>query len=491
MPEEHSVDFLKKKYNLAPKRVPRKRKKMRKNLAMVLFFSLAAVGVLFSYQVVHTSSQSENDSLSLFSPLKHLITSADKTIRGEENDRTNILLMGIGGAGHEGPELTDTMIFTSIKPSTNDVSMLSIPRDMVVPMGDYGWRKVNHANAYGESEEAGTGPDLAVHTLEEVLAEPINYYVKIDFDSFEEVIDAIGGVDIYVERSFTDYSYPTDDYLTQTLSFEAGWQHMDGETALQFARSRKGTNGEGSDFARAARQQKVITAAKDKLLSTSTLLNPGRLNNLVQIFNKNVDTNMSIWEMIRLAKLAPNVESDKINHFVLDDAPGSPLYSSTINGSYVLLPKRDDWSDVQYLVENMFNDEELNFTSTRDLKAPEQTVRVEIQNGTFLSGLASEAADVLMGSGFDVIEIGNADTRGYDRTIIYDLTDGAKSSELEILKEFLSADIGQSASGWLTSPEIVPRELSLTDAGSHQVTSDEEIDFLIILGQNAQGIVLQ
>ena len=485
MPEDYSVDFLKKKYNLAPKRSIRKKRNRGLQFGIATFLSLAIVGILFSHQYAQTSS-GEGEHFTLFSPFERLITSNDKSISGENDDRINVLLMGIGGGSHDGPELTDTLILASFKPSTNEASMLSIPRDLVVPIPGYGWRKVNHANAYGEIDDPGSGPEQTVSILEEILDQEIQYHVKIDFSSFEEVIDAIGGVDVYVDRTFTDPLYPAANDLTQSLTFEEGWQHMNGETALQYARSRHGNNGEGSDFARAARQQKVITAAKDKILSSSTLFNPARLNSIAQLFNRHVETNLSIWEMVRLAKFAPELSNDNMNHFVLDDAPGSPLYSSTINGAYVLLPKQDDWSDLQYLAANMFSDEDLDFSSARSLEPPEQEIYVEIQNGTFVTGLAGDLADILAASGFNITDISNADSRGYERTIIYDLTEGKKSAELEVLKEFLSADIAQSVEGWLLSPEIVPRELNVDSP-----SGEEGVDFLIILGQNAQNIVLR
>lgn len=487
--EEHSIDFLKEKYDLAP--THKKARRVRSTLKIVgTFLGLVAiVGVIFSYnlsQDIETSS-GEVEGFSLFSSFRNLVGSEDKELTGADDDRINVLLLGIGGAGHAGPELTDTIIFSSFQPSTNEVAMLSIPRDLAVAIPGYGYQKINSANAYGELEEKGQGPIWASKIVSDLLNQDVHYYVKVDFNGFVDLIDAVGGVDVYVERTFTDYTYPTDDDLVQTISFEQGWQHMDGETALMFARSRHGTNGEGSDFARAARQQKILLALKEQVLSTSTLLNPGRLDRIIETFQDNVSTNMSFWEMLKLARYAPDIDLNSVHLSVLDSGPDSPLYSTTINGSYVLLPKQDDWSGLEEVAENIFETNASSSAAT-EVVEPQAMARVEIQNGTSVSGLAFQASQLLMGTSFDVVSIGNADSKEYKTTIIYDLSGGEKDDALAVLKEFLEADVSMTASGWAFSDEVVPRELTITD---EEIDADDGIDFLIILGQNAENLVLR
>lgn len=492
MSEEHSVDFLKKKYKLAPQRTDVKKPKKAARLLGGFLVIAAIVGVVFSYKVAETHIDNTPDTggFSLFSTFRQLVTADDKPLTGEDDDRINFLLMGVGGEGHAGPELSDTLMFASFRPSTHEIGMLSIPRDTIVPIPGYGYRKINHVNAYAELEEPGSGPAAASEVVGEILDQDIHYSVKVDFEGFKDLIDAVGGVDIYVERSFTDYSYPTWDDLYQTVSFEEGWHHMDGETALQYARSRHGNNGEGSDFARAERQQKVILAVKDKVLSPGTLLNPGKLNKLIETFQENVQTNLTFWEMVKLARFAPDVNTENIHHYVLDSSPDSPLYASTINGAYVLLPKKDDWSEVQDIAANIFEAESAAVVEA-DEPIPSQQAAIEIQNGTGVTGLAFQTSQLLATSGFDVIKIGNADSRTYDQTIIYDLTEGKKSDELAALKEYLEADVSMSAAGWIFADEVVPRELTVTNPGEEYVTSSEPIDFLIILGQNATELVMR
>lgn len=514
---------------------------------------LATVGVIFSSQVNSTSESSGSfPDFSLFSAIKHLVSSSDRDLEGEKVDRVNFLLLGIGGAGHDGPQLTDTIIFTSFRPSDGAVAMMSLPRDMTVPIPGYGYRKVNHANAYGEMENPGTGSELASQVIGEVLDEDINYYLRVDFAGFEEFVDAIGGVDVYIENGFTDSNYPiegkeydecghassetsdplvtSDLELTQdepselaqilaidqeeqgileealeeenlpevvpdyscrfeSITFYEGWTHMNGRTALKFARSRHGNNGEGSDFARSKRQQKIILAVKDDVLSASTFLNPSRISKMMDTLKANISTNLDVWEIVRLAGEFKNLSASEITNHVIDASDASPLYATVLNGAYVLLPKNDDWGPIQNIAENIFTpDSELNTPFT---DAPEQKpkfVKVEIQNGTNVTGLAFTTSQLLDGQGFDIVKVGNAVSRDYAHTVIYDLTNGQHSDELKALRDYLQADVTLSATGWLLSDDVVPQEIAFSSEDYERLATQEDIDFLVILGESASGL---
>lgn len=529
---------------------------------LVVLIVLASVGAGFSYHVSSTSESSGNfPTLSLFSTIRHLVSSNDRELDGEEEDRVNFLLLGIGGEGHDGPQLTDTIIFTSFKPSDGSVAMMSLPRDMTVPIPNYGYRKVNHANAYGEMDNPGSGPELASQVIGEVLDEDIHYYLRVDFDGFAEFVDAIGGVDVYIENTFTDPNYPSHgkEYATcgggggglgglegeegtegaggteglrdeeeetelaeilaigqeeqgileealeeenqpevidyscrfESITFYEGWTHMDGETALKFARSRHGNNGEGSDFARSERQQKIILAVKDKVLSASTFLNPSRISKMMDTLKDNIATNLDVWEIVRLAGEFKDLSAGEIVHHVIDASDASPLYATVLNGAYVLLPKNDDWSALQRIAENIFTpDSELN---TQFADAPEQKpkfVTVEIQNGTNITGLAFRASQLLDGQGFDVVKVGNAVSRGYEHTVIYDLTNGQRSEELKALRDYLQADVTLSATGWMLSSDVVPKEVTFSSEDYERLATQEDVDFLIILGETAGSFAI-
>jgi len=412
------------------------------------------------------------------SQIGKLIRSEDKILKGEKDNRVNFLLLGMGGAGHDGAYLTDTMIIASFDPKENKVAMVSIPRDLAVPVPGYGQRKINSINAYAEAKEDGSGGEETSQVVGQVLDIPIHYYVRADFQGFETLIDKLGGISIYVEKSFVDNQYPTNDEKYQTLTFEEGWQTMDGDTALKFVRSRHGTNGEASDFARSRRQQKVLVSLKEKILSFSTLLNPVKIQSVYDAVKNSIDTNMEMWEIVRMSHLARDVDTEKIIHQVLSADEGGLLVAANIDGAYVLEPRTGNFSEIQFLVKNIFNTaSEINFEDK-----PEPT-RVEIQNGTKITGLASRTAEMLNKFDYKVTRVSNADEQNYENTIIYDLTEGAKNDELTFLKTKLNADVSLSLPSWLTN-STTSAEVNLFNQPP-VIAKNNSTDFLIILGKNA------
>ncbi|HNS63540.1 MAG TPA: LCP family protein, partial [Anaerolineaceae bacterium] len=178
------------------------------------------------------------------------------------NSRVTILLMGLDYRDWEAGEVphTDSMILLTIDPMTSSAGMLSIPRDMWVNIPGYDYYKINQAYYFGELDQLpGGGPALAVKTVESFIGVPITYYAQIDFGAFVRVIDEIGGVKIDVPEKIT--IDPIGDSPKVTL--EPGRYTLNGELALAYARSRKGS---GDDFARAERQQQVILAVRDRIL---------------------------------------------------------------------------------------------------------------------------------------------------------------------------------------------------------------------------------
>jgi len=345
-------------------------------IVLVLTIALLAVGLSLSFKIISSvsshSSGADGEKISVFQQIGNLLSKQGEKLKGEENNRVNILLMGMGGYGHQGSLLTDTIILASFKPSTKQIALLSIPRDLAVEYpGDYYWRKINNSLAFGrDMDYPGGGEALAGDLVKQVTGQKIHYYGLIDFTGFEQIIDGLGGVKINVETSFNDYSYPTSDYGYQTISFSAGEQLMDGETALKFVRSRHGTNGEGSDFARAERQQKVIIALKNKITSFSTLISPKKIAEILNTLGSHTKTDMEIWEMLRLYKLTQSTKAENFNSIVLDNAADGLLKTETgINGAYILVPKADNFSQIHEFCENIFQKKE----------SPEENPKVSIK----------------------------------------------------------------------------------------------------------------
>ena len=465
-------------------------------VAVLVIFAVAAT--VFSYKVV-TSEQATEGSfmgrvgkLPVFSGIKYLTSASERGLRGQSEDRTNFLLLGIGGAGHDGPLLTDTVMLASLRHSDGKVGVVSMPRDLSVDIPGYGWRKLNHANAYGEWDEEGYGPILASQVVSNVTGQPIHYYIRVDFQGFVDFIDELGGIEVNVERSFTDYQYPAPNDKYQVVSFDAGPQKMDGETALTYVRSRHGTNGEASDFARSRRQQNVMVAAKEKILTPSFILNPKKIIKLYEMVKDNVATNLSTGEMVNLVKLSRKIDTDNVSSEVLSTGPGSPLYATSINGAYMILPRGGTWDEVREIAKNILDDgEELtgasgSSTGTTSSNAP---AKVEIQNGTNIPGLAYAASLELKENEYNVVKIGNALKRDKSKTVIYDLTNGEKSEELNELRSLLGADISTTTSGWIFAPDLVPTSVTLTDEPGKVTATMDNIDFLVILGASSKNLV--
>ncbi len=432
---------------------------------------------------VSTNTESWIDRIPLISQVKHLAESADRDLVGENRDRVNILLLGVGGKGHDGGQLSDTIMIASLKPSTKQVSLFSIPRDLAIPMGNRGWRKINSVNALAEAEDAGSGGIASSQAIGNLLEAPIDYYVRVDFDGFEKIIDEVGGVDVMVENTLDDYSYPIrgreDDpnYYAryEHLHVDAGQQHMNGELALKFARSRHGLGKEGSDFARARRQQKILEAVRQKVLSANTLLNPKKISSIISSLHENISTNLKVWEIVKIWSLVKNVQNDQIINKVLDNSPSGLLTDGKgDNGAYILSPRAGNFSEVIRAFADIFG--------TSSLSAPEdqpttlnEPIKVSILNGTWINGLGTRSAQRLENSGVNVVEIANASRQNFEKSVLYDLGFGAKREALQFLKEKTGANIAPTLPDWLKEDL----------AASNATTKRVQPDFILILGTDA------
>lgn len=407
----------------------------------------------------------------IFAQLKHLTLGGDKNAANLD-ERINIAILGMGGEHHDGGLLTDTIIIASYDPDTKRAALLSIPRDLYVPYPDGSWRKINAAYAYGVYETpAKDGVATSISMLSTLLGTELDYYVTVDFSGFEELVDAVGGVDVYVERAFSDYKYPLNETRTEHISFEEGLQHMDGNMALKFARSRMGTNGEGSDFARAKRQQKILIALKDKILQGQTLLNPLALNRLTAGLANNIATNIESWQLLKFYQIAKDINAEQIVRVNLSDAPDSILHSGVSpEGAYILQPKNGNYNLLKDVMSQLFTNSEL----------VQEAVRIEIQNGTDVAGLATVKANELAKLGYTIVHFSNAANRQQDKTIIYDLTGGARPTALAALKLQLNATVYTSVPEWLKNAGG-----GLIAEQPAQPKAQSDAEFLIILGENS------
>ncbi len=274
--------------------------------------------------------------------------------------RTNILILGKAGEGYGAKDLTDTIIFASISYPKSKLSLISLPRDIWIPAIR---AKVNSAYYWGNQRKEKGGLILAKSTIEEIVGQPIHYAVVIDFSGFTKIVDVIGGIEVNVEREFIDEKYPVsgkendlcdgDPLLGcryQTVKFEKGLQTMDGETALKFVRSRNAEGEEGSDLARASRQQKVILAIKQKILSRSVLFSPKRISAILKVIRESVETDIESQTGAVLARWILEAKDDVFTHVLAEDLLIHPPVSPRYDNQYVFIPKAGDWSNIHQWV---------------------------------------------------------------------------------------------------------------------------------------------
>lgn len=368
------------------------------------------------------------ESESMISKLGQLVFDKNEELAGQNEDRINLLLLGMGGVGHDGPYLTDTIMVASIKPSTGEVGIVSIPRDLQVDIPDYGKRKINHANAFGESEKENWGGAFTTKVVENNFDINIHYYARIDFKAFTKLVDEIGGIKVDVEYPFTDSQYPAPNDKYQTISFKSGVQNMDGERALKFARSRHGNNNQGSDFSRARRQQKVMLAAKKKVLSFETLTNPSKIHDMMTTLEEHLTTNMKFSEIISFVKLGKELNIKNISTLVLDSGPDGFLQSSTNSqGAFILRPKSGNFDKINKAIDNIFTYEKAEVANNTPkqtepkLQAENSNINIEIQNGTWRAGLAARTKKDLEQESLAISDIGNTSEKPIKTSGIYTL----------------------------------------------------------------------
>lgn len=271
-------------------------------------------------------------------------------LRGEASGRINVLVMGVDDAIGR----SDTLMIISIDTSDSKnykAAFISIPRDLYLPIPGYGEGKINSAYAYGQAEDPdGGGVKLTKETVEENFDLPIHYYAAMDFTGFEEFINAVGGVDVVIPQDLYDPEYPTEGYAgEQVFELSAGPHHLDGATALQVARCRKGTC--GNDYGRADRQQLILVATKDKVLTTNVLLNKSKIDQLQAILKEHLITDISNREALKFGEIARQIPDGNISRHVIDTS--NFLVSA---GGSDLIPRAgyNDFSEINDFIANIF-----------------------------------------------------------------------------------------------------------------------------------------
>jgi LCP family protein required for cell wall assembly len=337
-------------------------------------------------------------------------------------DRVTILLMGLDYRDWEtgnGPPRTDSMMLVSIDPVAHTIGMLSIPRDLWVELPEgFGFNRINTAYFLGESYKLpGGGPELAMKTVENLLGIPVQYYALIEFQTFEKMVDEIGGIDIQVDEAIKISPIGRQSRMLLAKSY-----HLDGPEALAYARVRKT---EGGDFDRADRQQRVALAIRDRIFYSNmapTLI--AKAPTLYQELASGVHTNLTLNQMIGLGLLLVKIPAENIHRGIISP-PDMVVLETLPTGADVLKPIPDQ---IRILRDELFTSTGAigPSVSTEDpgSAAELEQARVAVRNGAGIEGLATRTSEFLKQSGLNIVEVGNADRLDYgkSRLVIYNDT---------------------------------------------------------------------
>lgn len=391
-----------------------------------------------------------------------ILSVAGQDLLTDGKGHTNFLLMGAGGGIHDGSDLTDTIIVASLDYEKKLVTLLSIPRDYWVEDKEMGGSRINeiYYNRKKYYKENSTQAlNYTKNKIENLIGIPIQYWVKIDFQGFTDIVDAIGGIDIDVPENLYDPLYPKGETnLYETFSIQKGINHLDGETALKYARSRHST----SDFDRSKRQQDILYAIKEKMLEADIILSKNQIEKILTVIKDNLETNISIEEILTLGSYAKNISRDKIVQRLIHDDPskcGGFLYTPErkfFNGAFVLVPAGG--------LETIYRYTNLTFEYP---EIAHENTTIHVLNSTRRAGAAGETKQILQRHCFNINRYGNGESKDIKETTYYYKKkldeDGKPINKIPLTLEFLqkmipgkvSTEIPDKYKEYMTSTDIL------------------------------------
>ncbi len=383
-------------------------------------------------------------------------------LKGEGDGRINILILGTGGPGHDGGDLTDTIMLASIDPVNNTTSLLSIPRDLWVKIPDDGYQKLNAAYFYGMANSKAKNKDQVIRdglqklddTLAPILGVTIHYHTIIDFQAFRQSVDTVGGIDVNVPEDLYDPTIAWENNYNPYIA-KKGVQHMDGAKALLYSKSRETS----SDFARGERQRLVMIALKEKIFTLGTFSNPVKVSSLLTSLGDNVFTDFSLSDISRLYEIVGQIPSSAITSLDLVTPPNNLLTTGNVNGLSIVQPRA-----------GLFEYDAINDYVRRALRdgfLAKENASVAVYNATDVGGVATREANTLKSYGYNVTTIENAPkTTNPLKTTVVDLTKGKN----KYTKNYLQQRFGVSV------VSKVPSETGITPPVGTA--------FVIIIGQD-------
>jgi len=362
-------------------------------------------------------------------------------------DAVNIVVLGSDKRDDWTEWHTDVVQVVSIQRNRGVVSVISVPRDLYVYIPGMWMSRINFADYYGEAYGyEGGGPALVRDTLLYNLGIRMDHYVRTNFDGLIGIVDTMGGVDIPVHCYLSDYwPYPDDNGVYPILEMQPGIQHMDGETALWYARSRKTT----SVFSRERRQQQVLQAIWHKARDAGMLT---RAPTLWRQGQEMVQTDLNIGEILDLARLALTLDDRNVRFYNIGADAVTPW--TTPYGGAVFLPQ---WEKIKPIIAEAM-------APPKKARLNRTYMTVEVWNGTPNEGWGWLAADRLYRAGFPAY-VSEADRTDYEQTQLIIFSSSLKGSGADHLQELFG----------LSDEQVI-----------HQPDESSPYGFRLILGSDYQ-----
>ena len=344
-----------------------KKHKRRITFKRVILFVIAFVILYFGYTGV-------NFAVSMHKLFGGSVLDVFRTahLKGSDTGRINILVAGNSSddSGHQGADLTDSIMILSVNTKNSTAYLLSVPRDLYVNIPGNGWSRINAAYDYGVSSnfsESGY-PNGGMGLLEKVISKDFNlridYYALINYSAIRDAVNSVGGITVNIQSTDPRGLYdPSIDYTTNghLVNLSNGLHKINGQQALDLARARGDAYGsygyENSDFTRTENQRMMILALKSKVLSAGTLSNPFKLANLFMALSKNIQTDINLPSAHSIYNVAKKVDNNNIQSLSFQSAYGKNLLTSyiTSNGQDTLIPRAGlgDYSQIRDFISSI------------------------------------------------------------------------------------------------------------------------------------------
>lgn len=327
-------------------------------LFAVLLFGFVGFRTVSSYLQKNNPTQplsySAKNVLGAILPAALPLTS-DEPLKGESSGRINILLLGIGGEGHSGKFLTDTIMLVSFSPTTHNSQIFSIPRDLAVRApGSNTFTKINALYALDNPPfpKAG-GVDYIEQKITQITGLPVDYYAVIDFGALVNIINDVGGISIPQESTLVDNRFPTTVGGYQTFGVQSGWRYLNGDDALKYVRTRESDN----DFQRMRRQHVVLIALEQKIKGLNAAKDLPTILKVYQDASSHTATDANLANLERIFSLTSGFSNGNAIFYELTSEPGNLLISRTVSWggqqAYILQPKAgtENYSDIQKFIQ--------------------------------------------------------------------------------------------------------------------------------------------